>query len=252
MSVVALNGQPVRAFNESVTTTFYVWLLGCVLRTDNATAHVRGDGVLLSLNATASTPFTPFPYLDNEPQNAMESWWISLLEALFKSQGGAGVHQGSTWVEDTLERLLLAQPDIATLETNLASMTSFFYALVIQHWRTRYGAGDPSVAQNWTPSNTTVQGHHPVLKGRLQIDGIPLIVGCISTLILTVVSLSCVRGHDTNDTVVRDGGVIDLISLLHDSALPDIIAGDGEGWDAAAERAMFETRSSRARRVLVA
>ena len=59
-------------------------------------------------------------------------------------------------------------------------------------------------------------------------------------------------GHRINDNIVRDGGVIDLVSLLHDSALPDILAGnDGDG-GVASEKVMFEIRSTKARRSKVA
>ena len=68
---------------------------------------------------------------------------------------------------------------------------------------------------------------------------------------LATVSLICVAGHRITDDIVRDGGVIDLVSLLHDSALPDILAGDDGDGDMASEQ-MFETRSTRARSTKVA
>jgi hypothetical protein len=38
-------------------------------------------------------------------------------------------------------------------------------------------------------------------------------------LVLGAVSVMCFAGHDITDNIVHDGGVIDLVSLLHNSAM---------------------------------
>ena len=250
---LALHGQPIRAFNESVTVTFYVWLLGCVLVTNNATARVRGDSRLLSLNVTNPARYEPFPFLSNQPRNALEKYFAPLHDAIISSEGsGGGGSQGVTWIEEALRLTLASQPNLRALEETLSSITSLAYALLVQRWRRRVSDGDNTVLQNWVPEKRTAQGQYLLLRGCLQVNGIPLLVGSVSTLVLVVVSLICVVGHGVTDGVIRDGGVIDLVSLLHDSALPGILAGDDEDDDGRASEVMFETRSSRARRAAVA
>ena len=252
MNLLALQGQPIRVFNESVTVTFYVWPLGCVLVTNNATASVRGDGTLLFLNVTNPAPYTPFPYLSNQPKNALEKYFAPLHGAIISSEGGEEVTEGDSWIEEVLRMTLADQPNLRALEQCLGSITSLAYSLLIQRWRTRLSDGDSTLSSNWVPENKTAQGHYPFLRAHLQVNGIPLLMGSFSTLVLVAVSLLCVVGHYTTDHIVHDGGVIDLVSLLHDSALPDILAGDDGDGSMASEKAMFETRSTRARRTKVA
>ena len=247
MNLLALHGQPIRAFNESVTVTFYIWPLGCVLVTNNATARVRGDGSLLFLNVTNPTPYTPFPYISNTPKNALEKYFASLHSAISGSEGGRLLGpSNNTWIEETLRMTLVDQPSLRALEKCLGSITSLAYSLLIQRWRTRLSDGDRTLSSNWVPENKTVQGHYLLLEAHLQVNGIPLLVGSISTLVLGAVSLICVVGHRITDHVIHDGGVIDLVSLLHGSALPDILAGDAGDGDMTSEQVMFQTRSTRA------
>jgi hypothetical protein len=74
------------------------------------------------------------------------------------------------------------------------------------------------------PQYAIAAGEYPVPKAHLQVNGIPLLVGSLSVLVLGIVSVMCVVGHRATDNIVRDGGVIDLVSLLHNSALPGILA----------------------------
>ena len=252
MNLLALHGQPIRAFNESVTVTFYIWPLGCVLVTNNATARVRGDGSLLSLNVTNPAPYTPFPFFSNQPKNALEKYFSPLHDAIISSEGGGGLDQGDTWIEQALRTTLADQPSLRALEESLGSITSLAYSLLIQRWRTRRSDGDRTLSSNWVPENKTAQGHYPLLRAYLQVNGIPLLVGSISTLVLVVVSVICVVDHRITDHIVRDGGVIDLVSLLHGSALPYIIAGDGGGGSMASEEVLFETSSTGVRSTKVA
>ena len=109
-----------------------------------------------------------------------------------------------------------------------------------------------AVSSNWVPENKPAQAHYPLLQAHLQVNTIPLLVGSIGTLVLVAVSLICVMGHRITDDIVRDGSVIDFVSLLHDSALPDILAGEAGDGGMVPEMVMFETRSTRARRTKVA
>ena len=252
MNLPGLHGQPIRTFNESVTATFYVWPLGCVLATNNATARVSGDGSLLFLNVTNPTPYTPFPYLSNQPKNGLEKYFTLLHDAIINSEDPEGDDGGNSWIEQTLRVTLANQPTLRALEETLSSITSLAYSLLIQKWRTGLSNGDSTVLSNWVPENKTAQAHYPLLQAHLQVNGIPLLVGSISTLVLVTVSLICVVGHRITDHIVRDGGVIDLVSLLHDSALPDILVGDDGDDGMASEKVVSEAFSTRARHTKVA
>lgn len=248
-----LNGQPVHAFNESAEVTFYTWPLGCILVTENATASVSGDGELVSVNISSPTSYDPFPYLINTPNTPMEANFAPLFAAISASEGAAGGGaQGDTWLERSLRTRLEQKPTLRAFEDALSSIMSTAYALLIQRWRTRFSTNDNTLTSNWIPQTATVLGHFPVLKAHLEVNAIPLLIGSISTLILAVVSLICIIGHEASDHIVRDGGVIDIISLMHDSALPSILAASSEDNDFATEMALFETRSKRAQRTAVA
>ena len=236
------------------TTTFFIWPLACVLNADQATAIVLGNGTLESLNISDPVPRTPFPFLSNEPKNQIESNWVSLLDALPGPSYEDGLTAAeNTWFENTMQSLLTERPSISTLEDNLARISGLSYALLSQNWRTRYANGDTTLSSRWAPWNATVAGKVPVLKAYLQVNGMPLLVGSLSTLILVVTSRMCVIGHGITDNTVRDGGVIDLISLLHNSALPGLLVGhEEEGGNQRIGGATFRTHRSRARRVKVA
>lgn len=221
-----------------------------MLVVENATATVRGDGTLLTLNVTNPTPYSAFPYLNNEPNNTLEKYFAPMIDVLISSEGdGGGQEEGGTWLEQSLREQLAQTPSLRAFEESLGSIVSLMYSLLIEGWRTQYASGDQTLASTWAPQNTTVQGQHPVTRAFLTVNGIPLLFGLGCTLILVVVSLLSVLGHGANDDIVRDGGVVDLVSLLHRSSLPDIIAGESD--DPASERMMFETRSTRARQTAI-
>jgi hypothetical protein len=249
----ALHGQPVNVFNENVTVTFFIWPLACVLVADPSTAIVLGNGHLDTHDISSIPPHTAFPFIANEPKNQMESNWVPLLDALSASEGADGMESGTTWLETTIQSLLAERPSITTLEDNLASISSLAYSLLIQRWRIRHATGDATLASTWMPRNATVAAEVPVLKAYLQVNGIPLLAGPLSVLVLSIISLICIVGHGKNDNIVRDGGVIDLLSLMHESALPEMLAGHEEdGESQKISDAMFAMRKSRARRVMVA
>jgi len=187
----------------------------------------------------------------NKSKNQIESNWFPLLGALWVV--GENLRSSDFWLETTLRALLDTNPNITTLEDNLASVTSLIYSLFIQRFRDLYAAGDATSSSTWTPQYATGAGEHPVLKAYLQVSGIPLLVGSLSVLVLCAVSIICVAGHGVKDDIVRDGGVIDLVSLLYNSALPEMLAGPEK--DSGSQNTgdnTFMTRSSRARRLTVA
>ena len=159
---------------------------------------------------------------------------------------------GSTWLETTMRSLLVERPDLRTLEDNLAGISSLAYALLVQRWRSRYARGDATLARTWSPQNANVAGEHPVLKMHLQVNGIPLLVGSLSVLVLCTISAICVVGHDVTDNTLWDGGVIDLVSLMHNSALPELLVGHEEDGIQKVDETVLAMRKARAGRVMVA
>lgn len=237
------------AFNESVATTFFIWPLACVLTADQATATVLGNGTLKSLSISDVTPRTAFPFMTNEPKNQLESNWAPLLGAIYTALVDAYNHP---WLRDILHSALEKRPSITTLEYDLASISSLTYSLLIDGWRNQYAAADgAALAPPWVPQYAIVAGERPVRKAHLQVNGIPLLVGSLSVLVLSIVSVTCLAGHRTTDNIVRDGGVIDLVSLLHNSALPEILARR-EGVGGNESDALFMTRGANAHKVMVA
>lgn len=248
--IAAMN---VNAFNESVAVTFYFWPLACVLTADQATATIFGNGTLESSNASSIPPNAAFPFMTNEPENQIESNWVPLLGAIYQAGCEYVKPNYISWLETAMQSSLDEQPSLKALEDSLAILSSLAYALLIQGWRNRYATGDATLASIWTPQYKTVAGEHLVLRAHLQVNGIPLLVGSLSVLVLGTVSALCIVGHGITDNIVRDGGVIDLVSLLHNSALPDILAGHEEdSGDQEIGDIMFMTRRARARGVMVA
>jgi hypothetical protein len=249
-SLSVLNGQPVKAFNESVVKDFLIWPFVWVLATGQATATVLGNGTLKSLDRSDTPPHTAFPFM-NEPKNQLESNWFRLVSAILAAEGGLSAAYYS-WFGTNI-RYLDEQHTLTLFEDHLASISSLAYALVIHRMRGRYASGHAMTTSTWTPQYAVVTANHPVLRAHLQVNGLPLLVGSLSVVALGVVSAMCVFGHNVTDNTVRDGGVIDLISLLHNSALPDILAGTGEDYgNQNIGDALFVTRSARARETMVA
>lgn len=240
-----------RAFNESVRVTFFIWPLACVLAADQATATVLGNGSLVSLNS--STPsHTAFPFMTNEPKNQLESNWVPLLDMGYTSEDVSSLPAALIW-ETTAQSVLDEQPSITALEDFLAGFTSLTYSLLVQGWRSRYLADNATSPPVWVPQYPIGTGEHPKLKAHLQVNGLPLLVGSLGVLVLGTISVLCVVGHGITDGIVRDGGVIDLVSLLNNSALPEIVAGPEEySGDQGVGGTTFMTRGARASRVMVA
>jgi hypothetical protein len=119
---------------------------------------------------------------------------------------------------------------MAAMEKVLEQLTGLAYGMAIQSFRSQTRDGSTVVSSNWNPTSAIVTGHRIVLRGKFVVNGLQVVVGAICVCVLAFAMLFAVaqRGDEAPDTrggVVRDGGVIDLISLVNRSALPRIIAG---------------------------
>lgn len=202
-----------------------------------ATAKVRGDGVLLSTNLTTPVNIdsSATPFVRPLPTQRTELLWANLTEALRTievtdvgtAQSGNGPVE-FTWLEYTLVDRIVNSTGISAMEESLSYITALSYSLLAQSWRTKNAQGGLAAAnlsQIWTPQNVTLSGTQSLLFTRLKIGGPQLIIAFVSTILLAVVSLASTFGHADQhvDPVIRNGGIVDLFSLLADSALPAIL-----------------------------
>lgn len=111
------------------------------------------------------------------------------------------------------------------LENRLSHFTAFYYSVIDQHFEVEAAKGDSTVSEWWAPLNATLTGTAHVPSARLRVNGAQLITGCIGVLALVVFSMISVGRPRPYDGVIRDGGVIDMISLLYGSSLPASICG---------------------------
>lgn len=244
----ALDQQMARAFNETATVSFYIYPLACSLYTTPITALVRGDGKLISTTDTSelrndsnATPFyRPLPTHDTELQ-----WWnltdglINLQESDISNENSGGGSIEFTWLELTLLDRIVNGTGIRSLEDSLAYISTLAYALLVQSYRAQLDAagGGPDalkgLASSWVPTNVTLNGTQPQLFARIKVEGTQLFITLCSTVVLFLVTLISTYGHASAhiDPVVRDGGVIDILSLMAESSLPAVIGngGDDEG-----------------------
>lgn len=190
---------------------------------------------------TNSTDFGPMPFIRPPPQTAIERDWFSVRDS-FNEDNHVG---GWTWPSIRM----INNTGFAPLEEAYSSIASGIYATMVQGWRNRFDQGDETVSANWQPQTAVNTAVGPQLMVYFEINMIPLITGCAASFILMVLSLWTVFEHDFNHTDIRDGGVIDVISLLKDSALPGIIAAPTAA-DTESERS--EVLRARAERTFLA
>lgn len=236
---------------DSRNVTLYIYPLACSLFASSAIAHVRGDGKLESLTTivdrfnTVQDPAKPFirspPALDNDIERQFANLTQSILTLeygdVLKEIGESSIE--FAWVEYTLMDLVANSTGISAVEDGLAYIVSLVYALIVQGWRDELetsgysSATLGSLASSWVPSNVTLQGTRAVPFARLKVDGRQLVITFISTMVLVVVTIVIImHGRADSDAyadrVVRDGGVIDIMSLMAGSSLPMLIGEESK------------------------
>ena len=213
--------------------TFYIWPLGCSLFVESVPARVGVDGRLQSVNPTSNVTTSLTPFIRPRPTNPMEQLYWNITDGLFNVQatdlsmanrGGGNIK--FTWLELLLLGAVVNGTGIDAMENYLSHLSTLTYSLIVQNWRSALLTGDASYEGLWVPVYYTVSGTRPLLTARLKVNGVPLITGCICVLLLVIACLATIRRFQAHDSVIRDGGVIDIISLLHRSSLPGIIVGD--------------------------
>lgn len=239
------------SFVENGTFTFYVWPIGCTLHVQNITAEVLGNNQMVRTTSNVTEIDRTKLFTRLAPTNPLERSWEDLIETIwfaeFDTGDSADSSKGESIPVDWLENLFLPllngtslpysgakMPSIgdrfAAMESTLERLSALAYGLVIQSFRSQAHDGLPDVATSWAAVNGTVSGQQAVVRGKFTINGPQVVIGsvCVMVLLFAVLFAVIARGQDKEEMrsdVVRDGGVIDLISLAKGSAVPRILAG---------------------------
>ena len=180
-----------------------------------------------------------------QPTDPLLTSWGPLIDAMWFSEVGAGTTVSSAhmaqlperWLENILYKPLNSSvsspigrsPSVAermaATEDIFAQVTGLVYGMLIQWLRSQALAGNTT---NWKPTSAIVTGQQGVLRGKFVVNGFQVVIGtiCVCVLAFAVLFTVAEGGNGTHDVdIIRDGGVIDIISLVNQSALPSIIAG---------------------------
>lgn len=220
----------------------YFYPITCTLFLDNTTATVGGDGSLLSIAQSTARHDTPTPFLRPLPVNGVERSFADLVDAVDLILGG--------WTADRLQVAITNGTGLAGLEDTWSNLVALQYALLAQSFKTEFAANSSSVSGLWSPQTGNLTGTQPQVSARIRINIPQLIVGSVATALIALVTIASVLGPDATDSLVRDGGALDMICLLKDSSLPEIIAGTEEFEAGDAE--LKALRRKRAQRTFVA
>jgi len=113
----------------------------------------------------------------------------------------------------------------------LGRLSGSVYSLILNAIQTRSPA-DANHAP-WNPPQVLVQAQRTVPAGRLRVNVLQLVLGVISVVCIGVCMVLVICGRPpsvavpSGGTEFMSGGVLELVHLMHLSALPRLTAGDG-------------------------
>jgi hypothetical protein len=206
---------PGPAKQHDLNITFYIWPIICSLSVHNVTAWIRvlGETRLERTNASIKSIV---------PSDPMVTSWSFIMELLFTEQEGQFLFW--TAVEQTFNQTW----SLTSLEDQLSHFAAFYYSVLVQYWRSATLKGDLSSSQWWSEATGSVMANQQMLFGRLDLSISQLIVGCVCVIALIITSAISILGRRIKQGALMDGSVMDMISLLRGSSLPQIIAGDSD------------------------
>ena len=218
-----------------MNVTFYIWPIGCSLFTQNFTADVWGDNTLLRKKTAHRPTDNPTPFLrDDTPHDPLEIAWGYLMYKIYVEEApillpsSQNPSQSLTpWELQLGSGLNSTNDSLALLNDRLSSMTALSYALLVQTFRSTLDSGS-QVYRDWSPVFANVSGSQSILVAGLIVHTSPLIIGIITSSILIFVFLAAARLSRSSDNIIQDGQVINMLSLLHNSSLPTVIANGNE------------------------
>ena len=240
-----------------------MWPIACTFYLENIIAFVHGTNTLVSYSTSeksgnTQSPFS-FPHGLSDP---FASHWGHLLDVI-ELGGLSDIRFQDDFLENQLTPLLSASsaPNLTDLplDTSANRFTAFedvlsrlsgnAYSLLLNAMQT------PSALDAnhdvWTPPQVMVQAQQVILVGRLRVNTLQLVwglisVGCIGICMALVMWERPVRfGMASSRGEFMSGGVVELIHLMHLSALPRLIAGDSN------EARYIDARRLRAENVTV-
>lgn len=257
------------AFLENGTFTVYMWPIGCTFFVQNATAEVQGNNKLLKSELSSPTQmdytnlFAPTSPALKSRYDPLERSWEPLIHSIIESEIGTGGSADSSGGEQLpyqwLENIVYLNLNSSTLpgssssesptvterfeaiERALGGLTGLAYGMLVQSFRAQTldasAGGNISlsgVGNNWRPTMALVDGQQIILRGRLKINGLQVVIGTLSVVMICLAVMFALAPNRTRhetpvEDVVRDGGVIDVISLANHSTLPSILADDMHG-----------------------
>jgi hypothetical protein len=203
-----------------VNVTFYIWPIGCTLFVQNITAKVRGDNTLLWKEDTLTPTATRTPFIrPHAPDDPWELTWAPLFSYVSPQSSPYLLFSGLNSTSNSL----------SLLEKRLSTMTSLSYALLAQQWRRTVSLeGDSQFNQSWSPIFANVSGSRSIVMAGLVVHSLPLAIGIVTCFALVFVFVTTARQTKPTDNIIRDGRVINMISLLHNSTLPAVVADGNE------------------------
>jgi len=205
-------------FNETVNVTFYLYPLICSPYLLNTTAHILGNGTLLSYDAPPQPSRDQTPFQRGMPTTTVERNWPYIVASLISNPLFMSTNV-MEWFEDIWQTIVARNATTEAIEHELALITSMVYAIAVLDWKTQLDDGNPLVTSYWTPSNVTLEGYQPETVGTLCVNFTMLVIGCACSGILVLVAGFHMKEWRSTDGD-HDGSMIDLISMLHDSELP--------------------------------
>ncbi|KAF9513089.1 hypothetical protein BS47DRAFT_987480 [Hydnum rufescens UP504] len=219
---------PALATLDDLNITFYIWPIICSLSVHNVTAWVRVQGKtqLERTNASFTLPNLTTPSVKSAvPSDPMETSWSYIMDLFFLVQH-LQFTVPYTWT--ALEETFNQTWSLTSLEDQFSNFSAFYYSVLVQHWRTAALNGDLTASQWWSEATGSVVANRLVLFGRLDLSVSQLVLGCVCIIVLTITSAISMLGVRIHQGPLMDGSVMDMISLLRGSSLPQIIAGNSD------------------------
>ncbi|KAF9510664.1 hypothetical protein BS47DRAFT_49631 [Hydnum rufescens UP504] len=220
------SSAPVSAKQHDLNITFYIWPIICSLSVHNVTAwvRVRGETRLERTNASAALANLTTPRIKSiVSSDPMVTSWSFIMDLLFSLQQ-LEVHD--TWTP--VEQIFNQTWSLTSLEDQLSHFSAFYYSVLVQYWRSATLKGDLTPSQWWSEATGSVIANQLTLFGRLDLSMSQVIVGCVCIIALIVTSAISILGVRIEQGALMDGGVMNMITLLRGSSLPQIIAGDSD------------------------
>ena len=169
--------------------------------------------------------------------------WSQLIDVIQQVELGTSEGLfGAEFLEAQLRPLLreTSAPYITDLPLNTSSnrfiafadilsrLSVNVYSLILNAMQT---PGDAN-HEAWNPPRVLVQAQRTVPAGRLRVNVLQLVLGVISVVCIGICMVLVVCGRPVSIAVPPDGtefmsgGILELVHLMHISALPRLTAGD--------------------------